>query len=336
VAANPFTPGAFYAEQPLFGREEQFELVDSVVEQIDSGYPHAPVFFLGPSGLGKTSILRQIANDLKKMHWLCGYSEAGSDIGSALYDVLADAQQLAPSRNIGQRILSRITNVRAGAGPVSIGLDIASIENGSAYTRLVDRFQAISDRAMFEQVGAALLIDEAQGLPDDHLEILFRALGAIEDSPIVLFMAALPCLHDSMALRVRSRQHGDVSDLAPLDTASAEAALIEPVGLAGGEFEQGSVSHLVDFACGHPLTLQMLGRSAWDFSAAGIADNQEVKILEGHASKAIAHVRDQLKRSYYRPIWHACTHEERILLKEIARIGGTTTEEDLIRAKEKR
>jgi hypothetical protein len=305
----------------------QFSIVNRVIRQIEGGHSFEPVYFVGASGLGKTSLLRRIANDLRKMHWLCGYSEAGSDIGSAIFDILADAQQLAPPRSASRRILSRITKVSATAGPVTLGLDIASIENGSAYRRLVERFQEISDAAKSDQVGAAFLIDEAQVLPGPHLEILLRALNAIEASAIVLFLAALPNL--SAIEGNRSQDHLYVSLLTPLDVASAESALIEPVRLAGGDFEREAVSKLVDFACGHPLTLQMLGQSSWEFSATGIPGDQGVKILGQHADRAVVEVREQLKLAYYRPIWRGCSHDERLILKAVAKAGASATEKSV-------
>ena len=324
MQVNPFTPGV-YVDQPLFGRAKQFSIVNRVLRQIEGGHSFEPVYFVGASGLGKTSLLRAIANSLREMHWLCGYSEAGSDIGSAIFDILADAQQLAPPRSASRRILSRITKLSATAGPITLGLDIASIENGSAYRRLVERFQEISDAAKFDQVGAAFLLDEAQVLPGPHLEILFRALNAIEASPIVLFIAALPNL--SIIEGRRSAFHFHVSPLTPLDVASAEDTLIKPVRRAGGDFEREAVAKLVDFACGHPLTLQMLGQSSWEFSARGISGDQEVKIQGRHADQAVVEVREQLKLAYYRPICRGCSHDERQILKAVAVAGASATEE---------
>jgi AAA ATPase domain len=318
MPANPFSPGLFYSDQSLYGREEQFSTVSRVIDQIEGGYSYPPVYFIGPSGLGKTSMLKWVANDLKRRHWLCGYSEAGSDIGSAIYDILTDLQQVTPSQGAVRRILSRITKVSATAGPMSLGLDVASVENGSAYTRLVERFQAISDAAKFNQVGAALLLDEAQGLPADHFEILLRALKAIEDSPIALFVAALPGLDRGMGLRARSAEHRVISILKPLSNANAKSALVEPAKLAGGEFSGKALSKLISMSCGHPLVLKMLGQEAWSLSTTGIPEDQEVKILSRHADRAIVLVLEQLRLAYYEPIWNSASVEERSVLKMVA------------------
>lgn len=336
MLANPFNPGVFNPDQVLLCRESQFQVVNQIVEQIEIGYPHSPVGFVAPPGLGKTAILKYLANDLKRRQWLCGYSEAGSDVGSAIYDLLTDAQQLTPPQGPISRLLSRVQGFNASAGPVSIGLSLQSIEDGSAYGRLCDLFRELSNTAQFNLVGAALFLDEAQVLPDAHLEILLRALNGVADSPIVLFMAALPNLMDKIVAgsTKRSIPYIELSNLTPLDAACAQAALSGPADLAGGAFEMDALQVLLEFARGHPLTLQMLGRSAWNFGALETLDSPDkdvVAIKVHHARQAIEQVRDQLRLNYYRPIWRGCTAAERAVLRSLARASSTMTELDLTR-----
>ncbi len=137
MPANPFNPGVYSPEQGIFGREEQLHVIDRVIARIEDGASQGPVCFTGPQGLGKTFLLRSIASQLRDRRWLCGYTEAGPDIGSAICDIFADARQMAPRRSAVRRAVARITGVSATAGPVSIGLDLQSIDNGSAYNRLV-------------------------------------------------------------------------------------------------------------------------------------------------------------------------------------------------------
>jgi AAA ATPase-like protein len=330
MLANPFNPGVFHPDMSLFGRESQIQVVDQVVGQIENGYPHSPVCFLGAPGLGKTTILKHLAIDLKRRHWLCGYSEAGSDVGSAIYDILADAQQLAPAQGAARRLLSRVQRFNASAGPVSIGLDLQSIENGSAYVRLLELFRTLGNTANSDLVGAALFLDEAQVLPEGHLEILFRALDAVEASPVVLFMGALPNLMDKIVPSYRTMPHVLLSDLEPLEGASAEQALVEPARLAGGEFDIDALAVLLEFAQGHPLALQLLGRSAWNLGASDIPEDQVVIISKTHAIQAIRQVHEQLTLNYFRPTWRNCTTSERVLLRALARAGNPITESDLM------
>jgi DNA polymerase III delta prime subunit len=194
VPFNPFSPGAYSPVQSIFGREAQLRLMEQAADGIENGVPHAPMCFTGPPGIGKTFLLRNIASELRDRGWLCGYTEAGPDLGSAIDDILADARQMAPHRSAIRRLAARVTGFNAVAPGFSVGLSLQGADSGSAYTRLVGLFREISGRTGSGINGAALLLDEAQVLPDAHLSQLFRALGAVEDSRIVLFMAALPGL----------------------------------------------------------------------------------------------------------------------------------------------
>jgi hypothetical protein len=222
-----------------------------------------------------------------------------------------------------------VQGFNATVGPASIGLSIASIEDGSAYARLVELFQTIIDTARFNVVGAALLLDEAQALPANHLRILLRALSAIDSSPIVLFMAALPNLMDSFALSSYSAPHLEISALTALDPTNAESLLSEPVASAGGDFEADGLSELVNFARGHPLALQMRGQSVWNYGVADTSNGDPIVIKNVHATQAVTYVRQQLKMLYYRPDWRGCDAPERLLLKALARAGGTLSARDL-------
>jgi hypothetical protein len=86
-------------------------LVGRVIARIEGGDPHSPVCFIGPQGLGKTFLMRNIVSELRERRWLCGYSEAGADIGSAINDVLADARQLTPGRGLIRRASSLIKGI---------------------------------------------------------------------------------------------------------------------------------------------------------------------------------------------------------------------------------
>lgn len=342
MPANPFNPGVYSPEQGIFGREEQLHVIDRVIARIEDGASQGPVCFTGPQGLGKTFLLRSIASQLRDRRWLCGYTEAGPDIGSAICDIFADARQMAPRRSAVRRAVARITGVSATAGPVSIGLDLQSIDNGSAYNRLVQLFREISSRAGSGFTGAALLLDEAQVLPDAHLNQLFRALGAVERSSIVLIMAALPGLTSTISSmsksmpdpswkRALSTPYMLVSNLEALDPVSAESVLLSPVAPEAGDFEPEAVSALVGFALGHPLTLQMLGQSAWDIAASGTPGDGKVVISAAHADEAITEVSEQLRSRYHKPAWRNCTARERAVLKKLAAMGGSAVERDLAR-----
>jgi len=89
---------------------------------------------------------------------------------------------------------------------------------------------------------------------------------------------------------------------------------------------------LAGFALGHPMTLQMLGQSAWDIAASGTTSDGKLVIRAAHADEAISEVSEQLRTLYHKPAWRNCSAHERTVLKQLASMGGSAAERDLARA----
>jgi hypothetical protein len=123
-----------------------------------------------------------------------------------------------------------------------------------------------------------------------------------------------------------------LSRLRALDQASARSVLLYQSGTAGGEIDPQALQALTGFALGHPMTLQMLGRSAWSAAVYGASDDAQVVIRAAYASTAIAEVSEQLRTVYHRPAWRKCTELERAVLKKIAAVGGSATGRELAHA----
>jgi hypothetical protein len=336
MVANPFRPGTYYTGQQLFGREKTLGFIRRAADDIEEGYPHAPTSFHGPPGIGKTALLRHAVNELRERKWLCGYSEAGSNAGSAVYDMLTDVRRTVPSQSIAKRLFSRAQGIQLGAGPVSIGLDLQSLENESAYTRLVDLLLQLDRAAKSEMVGVAFVLDEAHALPSSQLFLVLRAFKSLVDSSVILFIAALPGIQNELATSDPSNPYIFSYSVNYLDVPSAEAALLEPARAEGGDFDEEALAALVGFAKGHPLTLQLLGRYAWDNAADRFAEDEPFLLGADDADIAIRQARQQLERTYYLPIWYACRSEERAFLSSISWAkDGMTREEALQAAKSK-
>jgi hypothetical protein len=336
MAANPFRPGTYYTGQQLFGREGMLRSIRRAADDIEGRHPHAPISLHGPPGIGKTVLLRHAVKELRERKWLCGYSEAGSNAGSAVYDMLADMQRTVPSQSIAKRLFSRAQGIQLGAGPVSIGLDMRSLGNESAYTRLVDLLLRLDHTAKSEKVGVAFVLDEAHALPSSQLFLVLRAFKSLVDSSVILFMAALPGIENEFATGDPSNPYIFSWSVDYLDVQSSEAALVEPARAEGGDFDEGALAALVGFAKGHPLTLQLLGRYAWDNAADKFSRDEPLLLGADDADIAIRQARQQLERTYYLPIWYACASEDRAFLSSISWANdGLTREEALQAAKTK-
>jgi hypothetical protein len=164
----------------------------------------------------------------------------------------------------------------------------------------------------------------------------------VENTRVVLFMAALPGLAGVISSisqspapwrRRFSTPYVRFSALGALDPASARTALLSQAGTEGGELEPEAVTALTGFALGHPMTLQMLGRSAWDAAASSAAPGEGTVVIRApHAEQAIAQVSGELRTFHHKQDWKNCSDHERAVLRKLADLGGSAPERDLARA----
>ena len=98
MAVNPYTPGAGRRPNTLVGREIQLALVAAAAEQFEGGYEAENVIFHGLRGMGKTVFLKEVAEQLRRRGWLCGYSSVrhGTPVGLAVAQILSAGSPLLP------------------------------------------------------------------------------------------------------------------------------------------------------------------------------------------------------------------------------------------------
>jgi hypothetical protein len=148
--------------------------------------------FLGPPGAGKTSILKYAQDTLRDKNWLCGYSQASPDASTAIDEFLEDARQVLPRGGVGQKFLSRLTEISVSFGGIGAGVKVAESRERPTYARVREMFQTLGDVAKKTNTGVALLIDEAQALPDRDLDLLVRVLDNLYSYPVAVILAGLP------------------------------------------------------------------------------------------------------------------------------------------------
>jgi hypothetical protein len=89
---------------------------------------------------------------------------------------------------------------------------------------------------------------------------------------------------------------------------------------------------IVEFALGHPLTIQMVGSSAWNNADRQTPEENALLIRASHATDAIEAARAQLAIAFHRPMWAHCDEAERQLLATLAKSSnGSQATSDLLK-----
>jgi hypothetical protein len=146
---NPYTPGAGDRPRALVGRSDQLALVESVRSQLEAGYSANSLMYVGLRGVGKTVLLKEIADRLARAGWYAPYLELrrGLAVDAAL-GAVADrfAAQLRPGDKLTRRVRHLL---RRGGGlqELGSGANVTGVRPAPAYEDLAKVLATLAEAA---------------------------------------------------------------------------------------------------------------------------------------------------------------------------------------------
>jgi hypothetical protein len=306
------------------------EFAARLEHELEDGQFHPPVCFLAPAGLGKTTLLKRIGDELEKRSWLCGYAVADSNLSTTLIDLFNDAGREVPAKRLGQRLRVSLEELKVSVGPVGVSVSLAaSQEQGpsrdSPYLKCVS---LLGELARTDSAGVALLVDEAQALRPEDLDFMLRTVNCIDGRPVGVIGAGLPNILDVLSGVTLSNPYVQYSHLRPLSQEDARFTLSAPIEDCRGEYEIPALQAIIDFAEGHPLILQRLGYYAWLYADRETPSDEDILLRRQHTAEAINEVKSELSNSIFKPLWARRSKEERIFLAVLAFSGDEPMPEE--------
>lgn len=294
---NPFSPGSDVVPAVWAGRIEQLSDWKDVLEpRLMAGLPERGRTILGEPGLGKSALVRRIAQDAAAHgHWVTPQLRipSGSDPLKLVADAvlkLADQAGLTTRREKRVReLLGRVQTVALSGlaltlhraeGPephaalkeLLIEVGLAAIDHGRLALIHLDEIQNIADEGALSQLLIAL------GDAITH-EVTVSAPGNVRlerHLPIAVYLTGLPDFADMAGARKGATfaRRFKTTTLAPIDDADTRAAL-QAFVMAGWEVpdERGGTERIrmdpdaaeavVNLCHGEPYLFQLAGEQAW-------------------------------------------------------------------------
>lgn len=329
---NPFSPGADTVPMVWAGRTEQLsDWRDVVRPRRLSGLPERGRTILGEPGLGKSSLVRRIAEDARKAgDWVTPQLRipSGADplklVAAAVLKLAAEAG-LPSSREkrIGDAI-ARVQAVAAGG----ISLTVRGADGPEPYSALTDLLVEVGVAAIARgDVVALIHIDEVQNVSDDkalsqllialgdalshHVEVAVPGGASVSRSlPIAVYLTGLPDFEDMAGARKGATfaRRFKTTTLTAIDEEDLAEALQEFVldgwevadrtgGIARIRMEPTAAALIADVCRGEPFLFQLAGEQAWYAGTADTITASEVRAgWRGAQREATAHVERILER----------------------------------------
>ena len=324
---NPYSPGAGRLPAALVGRERQLAAWEIALKRVASGRDAQSVVLYGLRGVGKTVLLTRFARMARDEDWIVAQVEAKSGrsmremVGEALHDNLVDLAR----PGVGTRVLKALKTAVSfkasydALGTWNFGLNLSDSPGGGANTGTFESdlgklLRDLSGAAEEKNVGLAVLVDEAQDLPDDELIALCSIIHAANQRQdrLVLALAGLPSLPRKLAeaksYAERLFSYHTVGELSDED---AEAALVTPAQSEGAAWEPRAVEHVVRASAGYPYFLQQYGQDAWN-----AAPGSPITQADARVGVAIGEL--ALDTGFFRIRWDRATTAEKEYLRAMA------------------
>ena len=324
---NPYSPGAGRLPAALVGRERQLAAWEIALKRVASGRDAQSVVLYGLRGVGKTVLLTRFAQMARERDWIVAQVEAKSGrsmremVGEALHDNLVDLAR----PGVGTRVLKALKTAVSfkasydALGTWNFGLSLNDSPGGGANTGTFESdlgklLRDLSGAAEEKNIGLAVLVDEAQDLPDDELTALCSIIHAANQRQdrLVLALAGLPSLPRKLAeaksYAERLFSYHTVGELSDED---AEAALVTPAQSEGAAWEPRAVEHVIRASAGYPYFLQQYGQDSWNAAPESPITHTDARV--GVATGELA-----LDTGFFRIRWDRATTAEKEYLRAMA------------------
>jgi AAA ATPase domain len=325
---SPYTPGEVAREVP--GRNHQLAEIDERLSyMIDLNRLVGRIRVdVGPRGLGKTSLLREVQRRAEARGALTAWVTAGADAG-LVASIAAEIDRR--TRDWQSEHRNRLLGL-LDAMTVSVGVPgIAQVEatwareepgSPSGVREFEDVIRETVTLARHEErTGLVLLIDEVQSADATGLRTLAYAWQHLQaegsDVPAAVFAAGLPNSPEAIGAVVTFSERFAYRPIGTLSDDASRIALVRPAGLNGVDWEQDALESVVAEAQGFPYTLQLFGDATW--SAAGYPDPGG-RLTTEHVERARTTVDNDLA-ALFRARWEKATPAEQVFLAAMAELG---------------
>jgi len=323
---NPYSPGAGRQPAALVGRDHALGAWETSLQRAQIGRTDQPVVLYGLRGVGKTVLLSEFRRKAVKKDWIVAQVEAGNDkslrelLGEALYAPLSDLARPGAGRRLLKSLKTALSFKASydATGTWTFGVDLAGTPGGGADTGTLDTdlkklINDLADAAEEENVGLAILVDEAQDLSSEELATLCTiAHAAAQDNwRVMLAFAGLPSLPRILAEAKSYAERFRYMKIQQLDADVVAEALTIPAELEDAQWDDDAIDLVVDASGRYPYFLQQFGQETWNVAAGPV-------IAKHDAALGVAQGNNDLDNGFFRVRWDRATRTEQSYLRAMA------------------
>ena len=323
---NPFTPGAGFLPPELAGREKIIENGQILAERIKLQRAERGMMLIGPRGVGKTSLLKVLAEDAKQRGVISVIAEIQND-SQGIEELAIKLREALHVLDVASRIKSGVREAFAVLGNFvrkfsvnigSIGVDVelggGLGDSGNLECDLSEVLLSAARAAKSANTAIGLYIDELQNMQLPTLCGIVVALhhAAQELLPLYLVGSGLPTVR---ALVARSKTYAErmfnYEEIGALDAGSSADAIRKPLKDMGVDIEDDALCEIHGMSGGYPFFLQECGYQVWQHAESSPITREDVEAV----SRDVA---ERLDRNFFEVRLDRISDLERRFLRAMA------------------
>jgi ribosomal protein S16 len=279
--------------------------------QLEAGYAANSLVYVGLRGVGKTVLLKEVADRLARAGWYAPYLELrrGLAVDTALGAV---ADRFAAQLRSGAKLTRRVRQLlRRGGGLQALGsgVNVASNRPVPAYDDLAQVLATLAEAAREDGLGVALIVDELQAISLASLGALVHVAQDLRDRlPFAFIGAGLPHLPSYIARAATYTERFRYEPTDNLHDQEARTAVLEPAAAEVVSWDDDALTKIVAVAAGYPYFLQLYAFEAWE-AAARAGAIQTITLADVEAGEPVA--QRQIEAGIYGARFEGATEAER-------------------------
>lgn len=327
---NPFTPGAGFLPPELAGREQVIEDGRVVAARAKLRKAERGLMLIGSRGVGKTSLLKWLAEDARQAGVIPVIAEIQNDsqgieeLSAKMKDALHALDYVSKVKTgvresfavLGNFIRKFAVNI----GPVGVEIETCAGlgESGNIESDLSAVLLTAARAAKAAGTAIGLYVDELQNMRLATLSGIIVSLhhAAQELLPLYLIGSGLPTVRGLVA---RSKTYAErmfnYEEIGALDESASADAIRKPMREMNVDIEDKALSAIFKMSGGYPFFLQECGYQVWQTIERPLVTVKDVRAV----ADAIF---ERLDRNFFAVRLDRISELERVFLRVMADVSG--------------
>lgn len=323
---NPFTPGAGALPPELAGRSQIIEDGRVLSGRILKSRYEKSLLLIGLRGVGKTVLLRHLAESARKD----GVVPVVVEVRSAKTDIeelslrlkeslsaIDFASKVKAKVNYAFAVLSNFVKAfSANIGDFGVKIELAQgvASSGKMELDLSEVLLACARAAKEAETAIGLYIDELQNLDIEAMRGIIVALhrSAQELLPLYLVGSGLPSIRGLIGKsKTYAERMFNYAEVGALSESDVDAAITIPMNANGLDIELAAIKEIAHATQGYPYFLQEYGYQVWLAATGETVTAKDIRDIGGQVER-------RLDANFFDVRFDRVSNTEKLMLRAMA------------------